>query len=84
MPFSYIKGRRPRALSLFHPTWRGARSDVLYILINQVQTHGARAHMYVSITEICCHTMYLRNHTLAEDAECSYMKRSSVYLILIN
>lgn len=22
------------ALSLYHPTWRGARSDVLYILIS--------------------------------------------------
>lgn len=37
MSYSNIKGRRIGALSFFHPTWHGACSDVLYILISQAQ-----------------------------------------------
>lgn len=54
-------GREHWASSM--PTWHGALSDVLYILINQVQTHKANAQKYACIQKIAAICMYLRTTT---------------------
>lgn len=50
-----FRRRRTRALSLLHPTWHVARSDVLYILINREQHLSGSRSCVCMYTEMYCH-----------------------------
>lgn len=61
------EGREHWASSV--PTWHGARSDVLYILINQAQTHKAHARMYACLQKSAAICVYL--HTATQTQHCA-------------
>lgn len=65
------------------PSWHVACSDVLYILINQAQTHRAHVHMYACIQKCFAICVYLQATAQHSHLTCTH-KRSLDESVLLD